>query len=223
VIVGNGKTKKEISINQALVCNASKFFKAACKPEWGHGEKNTVTLKEEDPVIFAIFIAWLITGKIENSAELVEITATDKNEWKSCFQKQSFQLGKCYVLGDYLQAPSFQNAVMDQLVYQSSVFGKECNAVLPGDSESVKIAWAQTSTGSALRRFIIDNVYKNASTDEFSGLYTLPLPHIQDYFVDLAVHGMDNKGKTAINPWVKDRCEYHVHPGKPEGCSCTKK
>jgi hypothetical protein len=86
--------------------------------------REEVTLKEEDPVIFAIFIAWLVTGKIENSAELIEITATDKNEGKSSFQKQSFQLGKCYVLGDYVQAPSFQNAVMDLLVYQSSVFDK---------------------------------------------------------------------------------------------------
>lgn len=45
-----------------MICAKSEFFNATCKIEWASGKENLVTLAEEGPMIFAIFLSSVSTA-----------------------------------------------------------------------------------------------------------------------------------------------------------------
>lgn len=119
-----GKEKREFFIQKDLICHHSKFFKAACDERWESGRTNTVTLEEDEPVIFSIFLTWVITGSLEKSLDLIqpclELPVTIENKLKAI--DQSGQLCECWVLGDVLDSEGFKNSTIDVLIAQTHRF-----------------------------------------------------------------------------------------------------
>jgi hypothetical protein len=72
-----GKNKQKFYVNKGLICEESKFFRAACKEYWASGTNNLVTLNEDDPGIFAIFLVWLPTGTINSCGYLIQTSTID--------------------------------------------------------------------------------------------------------------------------------------------------
>ena len=77
--------------------------------------KNRIYVPGNDPLTFSIFLTWLHTGDLEQSNELRNL-AIPKEQAQAAAIKYIFQLVKCHVLADYLQAESFQNTTMDLLL-----------------------------------------------------------------------------------------------------------
>lgn len=69
-----------------------------------------VTLEEEDPTLFAIFLTWILAGTFKQSTELIKI---DHDNAIATLTQQYTQLHSLYILGDRLLAEPFRNAVMD--------------------------------------------------------------------------------------------------------------
>lgn len=72
VLVGPEKT--EFYIPKGLICGKSKFFKAACNEEWESGKTNTVTLEDDDPKLFSIFLTWVVTGDPSICVEWIQVS-----------------------------------------------------------------------------------------------------------------------------------------------------
>ncbi|KAH6711337.1 hypothetical protein BKA61DRAFT_487059, partial [Leptodontidium sp. MPI-SDFR-AT-0119] len=51
-----GETKTEMFVQKSMVCEQSESFKPVCNPHWESGKTNTITLEEDGPVIFSIFL-----------------------------------------------------------------------------------------------------------------------------------------------------------------------
>lgn len=105
-----GDNKKEFNIQKVLICQESEFFKRASTKLWKSGQTRIIILEEEEPEIFSIFLAWLLTGSFDNSAEYIRTPVyfddsceAEKDANSRTNGKQRGQLFKCYVLGD---APS---------------------------------------------------------------------------------------------------------------------
>jgi hypothetical protein len=159
VIVGS---KKQIFfINKDLICAESEFFKAACKKEWSAGRENTVTLAEDDPIIFGVFLVWLSTGDIEGMKELLAAKHvphdSDDESPENCARKEKYkQLASCFILGDSLQSTSFQNCLMDNIC---SLAKETDESGIPTvwDDDTLQTIYDNTTATSPLRKFSLDS------------------------------------------------------------------
>jgi len=220
IIIGSSKTKF-IAIKQ-VICARSKFVETACSERWESGRTGTITLEDQDPAIFSIWMSWLWFGSIDNAASLIDLNPTDKSQKEQPQLDQWEQLAECYVLGDFLQAPEFCNAIMDSMLKNAEYYSREFRKLSGTDRQDIEYIWTNTVAGSPLRRLVLDNAADfQANMDNLKD--SPPSYGLQQYFFDLASLVTSNRVQqvTALKPWKKDICAtYHHHPGKPEGYAC---
>jgi hypothetical protein len=167
-------------IAKDLVCAESDYFKGACNGPWQEGPTTVVRLEEEDPDTFAIFATWLTTNSLDNAMDLADYChlhppSTTQDTTRSTMQeKRYYQLAKCFLLGEYLQAENFKNVVMSDIVQTSRDYFQEFwildnlgrlegrqtpvkNLPLLGVlSDDIADVYAKTPSNSVLRRFLVD-------------------------------------------------------------------
>jgi hypothetical protein len=162
VVVGTGPEEQTFYINKDLICNKSKFFEVACKQEWSTERQNTVALDEDKPQIFGIFLAWLTTGDLEQSADVIPLdetclkNCTDKAKCLQVARGQFELLCRCFVLGDSLQSTKFCDCVMDRIVDLSSQTSQNVNKILCTRPEATKFIYRHTTSNSPLRQYCLD-------------------------------------------------------------------
>ena len=173
-----GPVKKAFYINKEVICAESEFFKAACKDIWSSGRENIVTLAEDDPEIFGIFLVWLSTRDLGDAQGLLtncalkspvyenENVGEDKEKERieqlkerlAEVKAQSTQLLQCFVLGDSIQCAKFRNCVMDQLYMLSDAFqSSSIVGLLAGSAKLTRLIFTSTLKGSPLRGFCLDH------------------------------------------------------------------
>jgi hypothetical protein len=59
------------TVQKALLCNSSPYFKAALNGPFIEGQTQTIDLDDEDPSIFRTYVAWLYQGRL-NSQDIEE-------------------------------------------------------------------------------------------------------------------------------------------------------
>lgn len=127
-----------------LLCHVSTFFKAALKGGFEEAKEKRVTLKEDDPSAFNLFVLWLYKGNLfEYSAD-------------STLSKFTV---KAWVMGDKLGAPAFQNCMMKELLGQNLLY----------DPEVARYIYDNTSEGSPLRMVAVDMIvylYEDIKQDQ---------------------------------------------------------
>jgi hypothetical protein len=117
-------------------------------------------LKDEDPALFSIYSTWLTTGDVEDSEDLIgpgdlESLQVDKEKMGEQFR----QLSQCYVLGDFLQDRKFCNSLLDTMVARSKRgLEGDINVVIGSSPEVIDIIFTKRSSGSPLRRLLLDNI-----------------------------------------------------------------
>lgn len=116
-----------------LVCHLSSFFKAALSRGFKEAEEKRVTLKEDDPAVFQVFVVWLYTGEIKQL-----------KTWGDLLQL-------AWILGDKLGAPAFQNCAMIKLITPSGAF--------PWHPQIVEHVYNNTTEGSLLRAASVDSIF----------------------------------------------------------------
>lgn len=166
-----------------------------------------VDFDNTEPVIFGIFLTWILTGNLRNSGNLINNVDDDPEvrpqQWK--------QLVDCYILGDFLQAPGFKNSVMDELL--RVLEARNDTAGLP--RAAIEYIFKNTVHGAALRQLVLHLVHVNG---------TFPALEDREFCYELAQYLMSDAVKHAKNPsqpWKRAKCEYHEHPDQSAGYTCT--
>ena len=220
-----GKEKVAFHLSKGLVCAESEFFKVACHERWESGRSNTVTLEDDEPDIFSIFMTWLVTQDIKRSSHLMEL---DEIKDVSESDGQILKLMKCYVLSDFLRAYNFQNSIMNSLIAICEKDFKDFKDAGLSHSE-ISYVYSKTSEGCSLRRLMVDSFVAGADSCGMDATVDLSLengvshvPGLIEWYFDiwkrsLAVLGNDGR---RVFVWERDPCLYHLHPDKPEGYSC---
>ncbi|KAE8450701.1 hypothetical protein EG329_006046 [Mollisiaceae sp. DMI_Dod_QoI] len=208
-----GPAKIELFVQKSMICAESDFFKSACKPEWMTDGTNTVTLAEEDPVIFAIFLSWVYSGKISKSSEFITVVNTESVKDKEERKKQWTQLVKCYIMGEMLMSMNFRNDVMYMLLRASKGMWMIDQEVSGIDAESIELIYAETPDVSPLR---------SSLTPENSSAF-------QEFLGDIAHKGIElarqYEGKKLVlkEVWDKQCCNTYYEPREIPACAREKR
>ncbi|KAJ4305233.1 hypothetical protein N0V90_000764 [Kalmusia sp. IMI 367209] len=125
----------------SLISHYSAFLKAACSHEFKEKEENRITLTDEDPKTFALFVEWMYYDKYSLIFDFQAKGDCSKD-------------AKAWILGDRLMSVPFKNYAMERIYNRHTVFTLSA-AVSTVDFEYV---CANTTEGSKLRRFYIDFV-----------------------------------------------------------------
>jgi hypothetical protein len=121
-----GESAKCWRVHRQLLCTASPFFKTALNSSFREGAERKVTLKEDDNIVFGLFVQWLYSGSF--TCRSIEL------------------LLRAYVLGDKLGAKAFQNMSFDKV---HSLNSQQC---LFTPQQAIWVS-EKTLPNSALRKF----------------------------------------------------------------------
>lgn len=196
-----------------------KFTSHADEAEGGKAGKsqaaNVVELKGVHSEIFSIFLAWAVTGTLEESVHYIIDESISKER---AFMK-SLQLIQCYILGEKIQAEDFRNHVMDHIV----------------KNEKYLLLHFRSSS---LVYHVVDNIYKNTSVDSSLRRFMVELTiatvpkyleslipdqnpcveYVRECFRQYQIWACD----MPHCPWDKHACHYHDHSNRPTGYKCRK-
>jgi hypothetical protein len=224
VVIGDGENRVELDVPKNRLCEVSEFFAAACSDRWASGRDAIIKLEEEDPKIFGIFLAWAFDGDIKNSEDYITLEYIDAESKKECLTKIQVQLTDCFLLGQQLLSFDFKNDVIDLIIANYRL-----GLRLSSDPVLLKI-YTNTAPGSPLRRLLVDTAVSKAGhfrprskpTDSYETLKCF-----EEYWLEILnsfrYHSRPGRRGARLKAcYDRDRCEYHEHPGKPDGYSCTK-
>lgn len=130
-----GSAKVPFVVHTEVICEKSRFFKAACSDRWIEGQTKTVDLPEENPQVFQLYVSWLYKAKIS-------LPGTEAG-----YNQNALML--LYVLGDVLDDYQLRNAAMvgmiDNIRNMSGCAGPQV----------IQRFYGLTPVGSPLRRFLV--------------------------------------------------------------------
>lgn len=141
---------------------------------------------------------------------------------KSWLRARWMKLIECWVLGDFLHAAAFQNAVADLMAADtiSSRGGKYLAAASPW---AISEIWKTTRAGSAPRMITLDalilTIHKTTPLQETYGKGV----YLQEFIADLCALSLRycQKGEKPRYPSPGIICKYHMHtPTAPVLTSC---
>ncbi|OJD38061.1 btb poz domain containing protein [Diplodia corticola] len=222
-------------VHRKLICAFSPFFNAACRGPWKEHREGIVTLPEEDPATFELYVKWLYTGELVDCSspttedEDADNTADPQGQERKRtvegdpFANDQFNtvytiLACAYFLGDVLLDHTFKNAVIDALIRRVKQTNRYPCAMAALVYENTS-SWA-----SPLRRLLVDFYAYAHKRDWFLGsnramdMDNGPREFLRDVLVKL-VSVQEEGCKECLHPWDSDFCQYHVHP---DGVRCPK-
>jgi hypothetical protein len=138
-----GSEEQSFMVHQDLICDKSRFFKAACSDHWREGQDRVVRLPNIDPIAFKAYCGWVYSG------ELPKNTCTPTSSVGDKVDEQRL-LVDLYILGDKLDDLQMRNQANSQLLDTMHRQRMLCN---PG---TLKRVYASTPPGSLLRRMLVD-------------------------------------------------------------------
>lgn len=154
MLIGPEESQQTYTIHKHLICNSSKFFHAACSKLWAEGKEKLVRLPEANPEAFQAYVVWVYTGRviINKADDVSEINQTIR----------------LYLLGDVLDDRSLRNEAMRALVRQNGKWKVQPSV------ELIQEIWDSTTSGSRLRKMIVDLIIMRRSRDNMTGIADFP-------------------------------------------------
>lgn len=189
-----------IYVHKNLICNASPFFRAACKDEWKQSEKSMIELPDDEPEVFEHFIHWLYTDQIDT----IDKTAF-KNDDSEGVQQIIDLLVSLYVFADKVQCGKLKDEVLDRLMDSMRA------GWIPTFPQVEKI-YSNTAAGSKLRRWIVDVLIATNMLGELVSKQDEPWRLCPEFFYEIAQGYADSRRQASIT-LVHNRCAYHEHSG----------
>lgn len=209
VVVGAEGLLESFHVHEELLCRTSDFFTAALSKDWKESRQKIVRLPEDDPDLFEIFADFLYGGRIHSTKESDTIGNTDDDYYKD---PERERLARCWILGDKLAAPLFQDASIDAII-QKMVETERAPVNLHG------IAYLETSGSNPLKRLVVDIAAWRYTADDFDD--SEEDHESQSQFQRDTIARLRERCEWAQNPgldvptgepWHEDRCEhYHMH------------
>ncbi|KAF2122088.1 hypothetical protein BDV96DRAFT_682101 [Lophiotrema nucula] len=192
IAIGSGDKTKTFSADKSLLSNSSESFSRALKKEWKEGEENLVTLPEDDPEIFALYLqavyhAIIPTMRTQNAQEEDSCCQVAREEYE--------KLCDLYVLVEKLQDNNVKNLVIVALSEALRTVRLDGSRYVP-DAKAVASAYDGTPEGSPLRAFLRDCWVYEAAWDYTSEPHLFP----QSFLYDVAVAMAELRTLPATSP-----------------------
>lgn len=225
VTVVVGEEKVEFKVPSAALCSKSPFFKAACADRWTNGNEARIELSEEPPLGFKAFLVWLYTGKFGDIVSS-EQPDTDEAIMEDYRVKWRF-MATCWVLGDFLQVPTFCNAVVDEMIEVLSECMENTSKMCCSNEETIIYIYSRTMDAtSPLRRLVIDAwvtcIYYRMFRDAVKADHSEEFAKYQSEISE-RVKYHERRNTRAENPWVVSQCVYHIHTDEDPANLCPAK
>ncbi|KAL6900427.1 hypothetical protein GGI43DRAFT_383903 [Trichoderma evansii] len=204
VTVGS-TTPVTFSVHEHLICRTSEYFKRAMNAYWGTSTSGSVTLKEEDPEVFEVYLHWLYyeTLPVQNDSPGLEGNI------------EYIQLAKSYALGEMLQDVNFKDAVLDAMLAKSRFKQSDGRSWFPV-GPAIRCIYEGTPESSAARRLLVD-MYTYSGHGEWLTEWANKDDLPKQFLLDLAIALL----KKRLHPLVALKvgtCEYHEHLPDPNSC-----
>jgi hypothetical protein len=145
LVVGEGEGQAKLIVHKDVLCSASPFFQAACKPEWMTAEDKVITLPEDDPEAVKALIHWMYHDEI--CADEKKTNVNDANTEEEAMRGAWGVFVKLFVLGQKYQIPPLQNDAIDAILVHVNTWSIELGVI--------SYAYENTSSGSPLRRLLV--------------------------------------------------------------------
>ncbi|KAJ4359525.1 uncharacterized protein N0V89_000080 [Didymosphaeria variabile] len=155
-----GEAKAEFVVHEALLTHYSEFFRAALLGRFQEAETKTVTLKDQNPVTFEIFIHWLYHQRFPHAGygddkDLVALYGDPMAEngvSADAHRTKTQVLVRLYVFGDAHQAVRFKNDALRTLF--AHLNGKKHHVPCPS---TYTYAFSRLANTDALCRLLVDH------------------------------------------------------------------
>jgi len=194
VIVRFNDSEEEFLVVPALLFHHSDYIKVACSENWANGRNKEIHIDKEDPQYFAVFLAFVYTGKVEISHQLLIQKRTlyynqedEEDEEKMQDYIRYLQLVGCFALGSFLQSHTFQNAVMDTIHAEAASHAQKYKSLLCMGYLRIHKVYCRTAKGSALCRYVVQTISENADLNiMISRLKSYPpSPYVHEFELEL--------------------------------------
>ena len=122
LVVGKEPNQVEFKVQQKLLCDASKFFATACKPERMNPEERVIKLPNDEAKIINIMVHWISCKKILVTPEdILDIDLLEDPVTIEQAMASSYGIfAKLYVLGNRYEMPELQNDAIDAMMTSES-------------------------------------------------------------------------------------------------------
>lgn len=242
---------KRFYLSRDLLSEYSEFFTIACSGRRSCKTSKSIFVIGHDPSVFSIFETFVLFSDITQSTDLPKVTCRSIIHRKRQHQMRLKKLLECYVLGSFLVAPRFQNAIMDLIISDIKSCYKEIEGKLPWTAEVIDFVYKVTLDHDLLRQVVLHSVLVHAPYNEqyFELSRDISVPASNAFLkgcldkicdrrpqankfekfvsesddLDHSDHS-DHSDESAVSEESDaefDFCQYHLHRGKPEGYSCS--
>jgi hypothetical protein len=143
-----GPAEQCFTIHNGVLCNKSRFFRAACSTRWTQGQNKVVQLPDVDPLVFQRYVDW--------SYGDILVSGTRKD-----LHKKLSILVDLHLLADKLDDVKLRNRTITALTRCSWV-GHLCPPV-----PIITLIWSNTTSSSALRKLVIDMLMLKGTLSQF--------------------------------------------------------
>ncbi|KAM0717913.1 hypothetical protein Q7P37_006245 [Cladosporium fusiforme] len=145
-----GEKEKPFVAHRDIICDKSKFFRAACSKNWRESQERVVRLPEVDEETFHSYLDWIYRNKIVYMGSEREPATKD------------FHYIRLYLLGEYLLDVNLRNEIMSSLSRGVS------RSMTKPNVEVVEYIWERTAPSSLLRTWMADlTAYNTTSMKSF--------------------------------------------------------
>lgn len=195
-----GEEKRIFDVHEDLIRASSAFFDRAMAGPWKEAQDRTVSLPDDDPEIFALYVHWLYYGTLPVCCDEPGLPGN----------AEYLALVKAYILGDKILDYSFQNAAIEAMVEKSHSTAQDGKRWYPV-GEVIEFAYDHTNPSDLLRELLVDmyaSYGKSGWLDEWGEQENVP----QSFLLKLASRLLDTCGCTHE---PLDACNYQSH-----GSSC---
>ena len=135
MIVGSQDAATAWHLPKALLTRQSLFFAGALNGSFAEAKLNLVTMPDDDPNVFRLWVSWLLFGQFTRNLE-------DTNN----------SLLKAWILGDKPGCHTFQDLVMTRLL---ACHSPKLGQILIEPSD-LRAAYEGSAPGSKLRKWALD-------------------------------------------------------------------
>lgn len=215
-----------------MLKNVTHYFDAIFKGTYNWQETATgiVHLSNCDVSTFLVFAQWINTGYVgdlssitdaivmPNSGESLDgkrLGMYAKRDWihNQAFNPTFDLLFDAWQLGDYFICPTFQNAVMNEILKWYSTAGDTIPLY------NLRYIFDNKPESSPLRRVLLDSVRFGIDTEVFRDamkMNAIPMELIKE----LVVLSKTREELDRSSGWFSYPCDYHVRPAGSEVCPC---
>lgn len=187
MIVGIGDLQETFFVHEDIICERSKFFKAACSKDWLENQDKTVKLPEQEVETFRMYVETVYTEKVDYVALAQFLAAMNgkarKRTSEDETQDTAAYLGLCklWIAADFLGDSKVRNDIIDCVICMTpKTEGLTWEAIF--------FIASKTAVQAGLHRWLIDFLGRNIDSyqlgDFLNGLPAQSIQQLLEWFAE---------------------------------------